>query len=229
MKKKTDVIKAPPRVVRATLASAGFSELPTSSTIELVIRAEAKGAPLRDLANYLLLVDRFYGRQDQRGFRSYAQRSDEQLEITETKAGSIEIILSEGADFVRQNHLVLTWVLLRGLPHAARTMTEAGRNIAGAYHDYQAGRLARAQRRAIERAAPRREPTSEEVRAVRASMRAFLDADPRFTTMRNEDRRELARLLADAYLADEDQVKSARQFAEERVMYIALRINGREL
>lgn len=227
--KKTEIIKAPPRVVRATLSSAGIEELPPQAAVELLIRAEAKGAPLRDLANYLLLVDRFYGRQDPRGFRSYAQRSDEQLEISETKAGSIEIVLSESLDFVRQHHLVLTWILLRGIPHAGRVMAETARQAAGAYHDYQAGQLARAQREEINRARERREPTEAEIRAVRGSMRAFLEADPRLSTMRNEDRQELARLLADAYLADEDHVRSARQFAQERVMSIALRVNGREL
>lgn len=226
---KSGIIKAPPRVLRSTLRSAGIEELPAHANVELLIRAETKGAQLRDLANYLLLVDRFYGRQDPRGFRSYAQRSQEQLEIAETKAGSLELILSEGIDFVRQHHLVLTWVLVLGIPQAARSLTQAARNAAGAYHDYQAGRLARAERQQLEGQHRPHQPTTDEIRAVRASMRTFLQADPRFATMQKEYRQELARLLTDAYLADEDQVRSARQFAEERVMRIALRINGREL
>lgn len=221
------IINASPRLLRATLKAVGVPELPSETEMQLVIRAEVKGSKLRDVAGYLLLVDRFYGRLDPKGLRSYAQRPIEQLELKETKAGSLELILAEGLGLLQQSDLIWLWVLLRGLPYAARAMTEAARNAAGVYHDIQAGRLAEAQRQELERAGQQQPDYDRHV--VRAALRGFLDEDPRFAAMPAGDRAELARNLAERYFAEEDQVKGAREFSQSRILDISLRINGRRL
>lgn len=219
------IIKVPPRVVRATFASLGFAGLPELSTVQLEIRADASGFRLRSFGAYLHLVDRFYGRQDTRGLRSYAQRPWDQLELSEIRLGSIELVVSAGLDFVSQHHLVLTWILLRGIPHAGRAISQAIGHFASAYHDYEAGRLARAQRKGLE------DTSSQEGvrRALRATVREFLETDPHFRDMDPGRRAELARLLAEAYLAEDEQLRAAREFAQTHVHSVALRLDGNEL
>ena len=112
------------------------------------------------------------------------------------------------------------------MPHAARILAQTAREVTSCYNDIQAGLLARAQRRELER---RREPTEEQRRALRTAIRSFIQEDPRLRRIESAHRAELARLLADAYLAEEDKARSARSFAEERVIRIALRVNHEEL
>lgn len=221
-----ELIKASPRLLRATLDSLQAEGYRHDRVTELVVTLTVEGAPLRDVAQYLTLVDRFYGRQHPRGLRSYAQRPASQLEIRATRTGSLEAILAEGAQVVDRHYILLTWILLRGIPHAGRILSECLRNVADAYQNVESGRLTRVQRQAVQR---RSRGSVDARRAVRAGMRAFLERDPRFLGMPADRRAELARVLADAYIADEQQVRSIHRFAEERVVEIALRIGGRDL
>lgn len=56
------LVRAPPRVLRATYEAIGGAELLRGAHVGLVVRSRVEGARLRALGNYLLLVDRLYGR-----------------------------------------------------------------------------------------------------------------------------------------------------------------------
>ena len=61
-------------------------------------------------------------------------------------------------------------------------------------------------------------------------MRNFLRDDPRFADLPPNRLNEIARLLADVYLADDDQVRGVRHFANEHVLGVILRLGeGEEL
>jgi hypothetical protein len=221
-----DLVPIPPRVRQATVAAIGIESLERSAVVELVIQAEVAGAPVRDFAAYLTLVDRLYGRLDRRGLRSYAQRPRDQLKVVETNTGSVELVFVADPNVLSQENIIFLWTLLAGLSSAAIAISHIVKNYAASYNSYEQGRLARAQRKELERG---RKSSKEEVSAVRRAMRHFLDQDPRFTSIPNAQRAEIARHLARAYLADKHQIHSVRQFAEERVFGIILRINGRDV
>jgi len=75
-------------------------ELTEGDELELVIRIDEKALNVREFAAFLEMLDGVYGRLDPIGFRSYAQRRDEQLFISKVRAGSLEIIIPELAKFL---------------------------------------------------------------------------------------------------------------------------------
>jgi hypothetical protein len=108
-------------------------------TVELVITIEDGNINVREFAAYLSLVDRVYGRLSPRGLNSYAHWETGQLEITEIRKGSIELIISQViSEFRGVAVLIVLWQVLKQLP-----------NVVAAFKDYQEGMLARQNRKRI--------------------------------------------------------------------------------
>ena len=53
--------------------------LDEASAVELEIHADGRSAALRDMAAFLDLTDRLYGRTDPKGLRSYAVRTHDSI------------------------------------------------------------------------------------------------------------------------------------------------------
>ena len=69
--------------------------VPDISPVELHIILDDTELWVRGFANFLELIDGFYGRSDPLGFRSYAHRRADQVEIAEVRRGSLELVISE--------------------------------------------------------------------------------------------------------------------------------------
>lgn len=218
--------KAPPRLVRSAYGALGIRAFRSETRVELTLRLRTAGVPLRELSNYLSYVDRLYGRLDPAGLRSYAQRPYTQLRLHSTREGSLELVLREVADLVSPQNLVLLWLLVKGIPQAGHLIAETAYRYAVAYREWEEGRLTRVKRRQIERSLQRDDAL---VRAVRRGIREFLQDDPRFGQLPRRRIAELARHLADIYLADEEPLRSVRQFASANVESVLLRIGETDL
>ena len=73
---------------------------------------------VREIANYLSLVDRFYGRLFARGVYAYGHQDRAQLEFAEIRSGSIEAIIREVIDDITsKQNLVIVFLLIKYLPN----------------------------------------------------------------------------------------------------------------
>lgn len=133
----------PVKVSRFALDDIAYSFIPEGTsheeTVDLVITIEDTNVNVREFAAYLSLIDRVYGRLSPKGLNSYAHLESGQLEITEIRKGSIELIISQLVSQFRDVAvLVILWQVLKHLPNAV-----------SAFKDYQEGMLARQNRKRI--------------------------------------------------------------------------------
>lgn len=68
-------------------------DTPATTVLELRIAFSCKEVVARDLAAYLDLIDRVYGRLEEGSLLRYALRRSEHLRIDRIRAGSIELII----------------------------------------------------------------------------------------------------------------------------------------
>lgn len=168
---------------------------PAQERLVLRLRLDDAQVPLRGLASYLAFIDRAYGRLYPGGLASYAQRRREHVRLAQVRAGSLEAVLEQLlTNLDGATYLLVLYLLLKHLPALVQALAEA-------YHDVQAGRLARAQ--------------EEE---IRARLRSELTA----AGLTEEDRTRLARLLLELAEKEQRHLPSAAAFGEAHVREIEL-------
>ena len=137
-------IKKPKKALAEVWSSLIPESAEEGNTIELSIKVSDKNLPVRDLSAFLEFVDSVYGRLSPQGLQSYSRRQNHQLEITQIRKGSWELVL-EG--IISRHHqqaelLIVIWLAVKYLPIAIKT-------TASAYNEYEQARLAREQRKQI--------------------------------------------------------------------------------
>ena len=168
---------------------------PGQERLVLRLRLDDAQVPLRGLASYLAFIDRAYGRLHPGGLASYAQRRGEHVRLAQVRAGSLEAVLEQLlTNLDGATYLVVLYLLLKHLPALVQALAEA-------YHDVQAGRLARAQEEAI---------------------RARLRAEPAVADLSEEERRRLARLLLELAEKERRHLPSAAAFGEAHLRALEL-------
>jgi len=117
------------------------------SLIKLTITIEDENLSVRGLGAYLMLADRVYGRLTEAGLSSYARSADDQLQITQIRKGSLEIVIAEVlSHFKDATPIAVTWLFLKYLPQAMKTLAEAAKHAADAYKSIEETRLIRINR-----------------------------------------------------------------------------------
>jgi len=119
----------PVKVPRRALADIAHSFIPEDTsyeaTVELVITIEDSNINVREFAAYLSLIDRVYGRLSSKGLHSYAHTESGQLEITEIRKGSIELIVSQlVSEFRGVAVLIVLWQVLKQLKNVTAAFKE---------------------------------------------------------------------------------------------------------
>jgi len=105
----------------------------------LSIVLEGTSLNLRELAAYLSLIDKTYGRLSPSGIYAYSHRPGEQLEIDSVSHGSLELKFLELIDNAPGiQALLFVFLILKYLP-----------GVSKAYKDYQEGRLVRERRKML--------------------------------------------------------------------------------
>jgi hypothetical protein len=172
-------------------------KMPKRAKLELSITLDDTGIGVRDLANYLRLIDGVYGRLDPRGFRSYAQREDDYLRIDEVRPGSMEVVISQLlATTERALPLVVLFILLKYLP-------EFLKNLASAFKDFEEARHTRL----------RRSQLSETIKA-----------DKTLQSISEGSKQHLIEFLDDMYASEASNLRGARRVAELHLKELTLRV-----
>ena len=131
-----------PENATEALVSALFPlDVPSKRTLLIIIALKSKEVVARDFSGYLALLDHIYGRLDPRGLRSYAHRKEGHLSLSEIRAGSIELILSDPLSTAER--LAILFIVAKYLPVFLR-------ELVGSYRDYEEARLAKVRRKKME-------------------------------------------------------------------------------
>lgn len=94
---------------------------------------------MREFASYLKVTDRIYGRLLDWNLYSYSQKPYQQLKVNEIRSGSFElVILQEISSHITP--IAILWVVLKYLPVAIKTTSEAAKNFSESYKNIQEGR-----------------------------------------------------------------------------------------
>ena len=177
-------------------------QIPGRAKLELAITLDDTGVGVRDLANYLRLIDGVYGRLDPKGYRSYAQRENAYLRIDEVRSGSMEVILSELlATTERAVPLLVLYVMLKYLP-------EFLKSLASAYKDFEEARHTRLRRKQLS---------------------DTIHADKELQSVSKGSKQHLIEFLDDMYASEASNLRGARRIAELHLKELILRVvPGRE-
>jgi hypothetical protein len=174
--------------------------MPDEAAFELAISLNDADLNVREMAGYLGFIDRVYGRLISGGLRSYARRPDEQIQVTEFRAGSLEMIFQElmaNADAVSAT--IIVGLILKYLPDVIES-------LASAYKDVQEGRLMSLQRE---------------------QLRAKMERDNALEKLKAEEKDQLADDLISIYRIEQRALPAAGRFAEKYVRMIRMRFNDR--
>lgn len=126
------------------------STTPEGSVVELRIKISDRGLSVREFGAYLSVVDRVYGRLSDIGLKKYSHTPRRQLQITEIRKGSIEVVISQAiSQFTNATPIAILWLFLKYLPNAVKSFSEVTKNTADAYKSYEEGRLARENRKKL--------------------------------------------------------------------------------
>jgi len=165
--------------------------------VQLEVQVEDSEVNVRDLAAYLGLMDRVYGRLVSGELRRYAQMPAEQIEVSQFKTGSWEMIFQELVVNVdKVSATILLGLVLKYLPDVIHSLS-------GAYKDIQEARLMQLQREALQRE---------------------LDEQDELKTLKQVEREELAGLLESIYRAESRSLPAAGRFAQKSIKSIQMRI-----
>ena len=190
-------IKIPKNATEALVSALFPLELPSEGTLLIVISLKSKDVIARDFSGYLALLDHIYGRLDPRGLRSYAHRKEGHLSLSEIRAGSIELILSDPLSTAER--LAILFIVAKYLPVLLR-------EIVGSYRDYEEAQLAKVRRNKIE----------EE-----------MQRDKDLQTLSERDRKQLVLFVDQLLLLESQQLPSAQRFAHEQIEGIRIDISNR--
>lgn len=173
----------------------------------LVLHVRDHQVTLRDMAAYLTLTDRIYGRLRPGGPRSYAQLGSEQLRLRRiAAAGSAVLELEEEAEWARPWRLALVGLSLRLLPGVLEG----------------AGSWAEALRSLGEAAGPAGAVQPGLFSAADGSVRTRLAAETLLAEVRPPALDAVARLVERLYAAESELLPGALRFAQAAVLEVAL-------
>jgi hypothetical protein len=178
----------------------GLSEHPTDDAriadssmgdklVELQIELDDTGLLVRGFANYLELIDGFYGRSHPRGFRSYAHLPDEQVEFAEVRPGSLELIISEIVESSQTvAPVVVLYLLLKYLP-------EFLKSIISTYKDFEEAKYLKVRRAQIEKQ---------------------MQDEDEIENLGQDQRQKLVKTIDEIYIAERDTIRKSVNFINNR-------------
>jgi len=176
------------------------SGIPAEGLLELVIILEDYDLSVRGFSELLGFVDRTYGRLSPRGIRSYAQKEDEQVKISEVRSGSYELIIETLANNTEAvTSLVLISLLVKYLPGALESM-------AASYKDFEEARYTREKRK---------------------QLRKQIEEDEKLQSLDKNKQNQLVNYLDYLYERDRKHLKNVGRFSKQSVIDVLIRITNK--
>lgn len=169
--------------------------LRSEKSVEVQIELDDTELQVRGFANYLELIDRFYGRSYPRGYRSYAQRPDDQVEFAEVRPGSLELVISEILSQTDKVAPVLVlYLLLKYLPDFLKS-------VVSVYRDFEEAKY---------------------LQVRRANLEKQMEDEEQIENLNRDQRQELVEIIDETYIAERDTIRKSINFIESRFRAIKL-------
>ncbi|SRR5258708_18973559 len=205
------VPRYPSSVIKEIEASiTGYREGSRDLELELIVRVDETMLNVRELAAYLSLADRVYGRAFELGIYSYAQRPAAQLTITEIRHGSLEFHFVDSLINYFREHpesLIFLYLFLRYGPTGLKDISETVKNLADSYKGVQEGKLAKINRKKV----------AEDMKN-----------DEILRTLSESQRSDLRRVLRYFEAKEQRNLKPARRLGLKSVREIIIRYRRRQ-
>lgn len=169
--------------------------LMSEKSVEVQIELDDTELQVRGFANYLELIDRFYGRLYPRGYRSYAHRPDDQVEFAEVRPGSLELVISEILSQTDKVAPVLVlYLLLKYLPDFLKS-------VVSVYRDFEEAKY---------------------LQVRRANLEKQMEDEEQIENLNRDQRQELVEIIDETYIAERDTIRKSINFIESRFRAIKL-------
>lgn len=186
-----------------SLASAFFSsDIDEWSAIQLTISLEESSLNCREFGAFLSVIDSVYGRITRTNYYSYSHFEHGQLNISEVRKGSTELIV---ADVITQVIQVTPYVLLllfiRYLGIGIKGASEVSKNFADSYKSTQEGKLAKLNQKKILQ---------------------DMEADENLKDLTSSQRRQLINLLVELENVERKRIPAARRFVQKSVKEVKI-------
>ena len=175
---------------------------PSNYLIELSISISSENVNLKDFTAYLSLIDRLYGRLSPTGLRSYSLSKNQQLNITEFRKGSLEIVFRFVNEMREVSALILIVMFLKSLPTAIKAISEGTKSLADAYKSYEEAKLTKTNR----------EKLAENI-----------EKEKSLEKLNGERKEELVTILEAMFIKEDKKLSSLRRFAHKYVKKIRLK------
>lgn len=163
---------------------------------DIVIILDNKDISFRDLSNFLLLVDHFYGRSITENFLSYALTQRLHLKASEIREGSIEIIIPDILKPLSVSSALFFYLLVKHLGAAIKVTSEATKNFSEAFYNYEKGQLLRTSRKGLKKSLSNEE--------------ALRDLD-------DKELKKIIQRLQKRYQQDSKYLNKASEFARDKL------------
>ena len=188
------------RSTRAAIYLDGFDH--QFETAQLSVRLKSDSLNVHQLGNYLLLMDRMYVLLADENPISYAKSDGKQLKITDTKPGSLEILIDifKSIDPAR---IVVLFLALKYLPAIIRAIPGAISDIALAYRNFHDAREIR--------------------RRLKKPAAAQLQDEEALSGLTKDEYRTLVNILLFLYSRQTDHLRQIERFMSENQIDIKLR------
>lgn len=191
------VIRYPKTALQDLAALFVPPDIPSDSTVELIITVKDHSLNAREFGAYLSLADRIYGRISRAGLKTYSLLPHTQLQISEIRQGSIELVITEALLYFKDATLLLIlWLFLKYFPAGIKTISEATKYFADSYKSIEEGRL---------------------VREHRQQLKEKMKQDELLQKLDDKQLSQLIVLLADLETAERKNLPAATRFAFKSV------------
>ncbi len=174
---------------------------PSEAQIELSIMIDESDLRIRDLVAFLELIDRTYGRLSPQGLRSYAHKREDQIQVTEVRPGSLEIIFSEVLTNLDKITIIIALqLLLKYLPDLLKS-------LAIAFREFEEARY---------------------IHLRREHLQNQIANDPALASLEKRDRDELAEFLDELIVKERRNLPAVLRFAQQHVREVSLLVSEHE-
>jgi hypothetical protein len=200
-------IKIPNSTLHDIASSFLSPDVSPDSIIELVVTVEDTNINVREFAAYLSLMDGIYGRASRGDFRSYSFNQYVQLEISEIRKGSIDLVSTEILSHFRDTFpILILYFFLKYFPIGLKTISEATKNFTESYKSLEEARI---------------------VRENRKKLKAEMKRDEVLQNLDRKQINQLSALLASLEMTEQRKLPAALRFSRKFVRSVTIRIRRR--
>jgi hypothetical protein len=180
-------------------------DLDDDNVVQLTIRFAAENINVNELASYLGAIYKADGLLHGPQYRSYVHHSDQQIELTRIRSGSVLAEIERYITAPNAYNLGVLWLFLKYLPQAITKLTEIASNVIDVLdkrEDY------------LEKRAKRK---------LRQDIKRVVADDPELVSLSEADKAKLVKLLGELYESNSTKMNAMVRFSKKYVKEITFK------